>query len=130
MASQPRTGKSAGPREWLFWAAIALSVGEFIDALHPHNDLASGIIYAVLVAGCGWWLRMRNSRIPVVLLLVLSGLELAALIFLYPNSPTPPAPWRSAIFIVLTLAVLTLALLSLFRRASSSEGHEQSQFES
>src|SRR5918912_558561 len=85
--------KNTGQREWLFWAAIALAVGEFIDALFI-NVPAAGIIYAIVVAACAWWLRRRGGRAPIIILLVLAAFELAAVIFIYPNSPHPPALWR------------------------------------
>ncbi len=121
MTEQLSIAIPATPRAWLFGAAIALVIDEFIDAFHPHNDLISGIILALLVAACALWLRFRKSPIPAIILLVLTGLELAALVFLYPHSPNPPTPFRSAIFILLTLAVVILSPLTIFRRGSSNE---------
>ena len=108
------TEKHTGPREWLFWAAIALAVGEFIDAFFVDVP-ALGIIYAIVVAACAWWLRSRGGRAPIIILLVLAAFELAALIFIYPNSDNPPVLWRLAIFVLLTTAVVILAGLALIR---------------
>lgn len=102
-------------RGWLFWAAILFALGEFIDAFNT-SDVTTGIVFALLVAACAGWLRMRNSRIPVIILLILSALELAAVVFLYPHASPPPAWWRLAIFFVLSTVVLILAGMKLFRK--------------
>ncbi|NJC97399.1 MAG: hypothetical protein C3F07_10130 [Anaerolineales bacterium] len=103
---------------WLFWTAIAFALGEFIDAISL-GDPTTGIVFAVLIAACAGWFRLRGSRIPLVILLVLSAFEFIALIFIYPHGPTPPAPWRSAIFIVLSAAVAILSVLSFIRPRKS-----------
>jgi peptidoglycan/LPS O-acetylase OafA/YrhL len=100
--------------KWLFWSALAFALGEFIDAFSI-ADPTTGIVFALLVAACAWWFRVRASRVPSIILLILSGFELAAVIFIYPHAPTPPAPWRSAIFIILSALVLIFSVLSLIR---------------
>jgi peptidoglycan/LPS O-acetylase OafA/YrhL len=116
------TEKHTGPREWLFWAAIALAVGEFIDAFFVDVP-APGIIYAIVVAACAGWLRSRGGRAPIIILLVLAALELAAIIFIYPTSDAisddPSALWPLAIFVLLLAAVVILAGLAL-RRAQKA----------
>jgi hypothetical protein len=119
VAPKVTRGIQTSSLKWLFVAAIALAVGEFMDSFSI-ADPTTGIVYAVLVAGCAVWIRMRTSRIPVVILLLLGGLELAALLFVYPNGPTPPALWRSAIFILLSTVVILLSILSLFGFRSTS----------
>jgi peptidoglycan/LPS O-acetylase OafA/YrhL len=125
MSSDLSSKTHTGPREWLFWAAIALAVGEFIDAFSVDVP-AAGIVYAIVVAACAWWLRRRGSRAPAIILLVLAALELAAVIFVYPNGPNPPALWRLAIFGLLAATVVILAVLALLRapRAPARPDHE------
>jgi hypothetical protein len=114
MAADLPNKKTFDPRVWLFWAAMVFAVAELIDAFSTVSPV-TGIVYAVLVAACAWWLRMRPSRIPIILLLVLDALELAALIFIYPHATPPPGLWRSAFFVFLTTVVMILAILSLIR---------------
>ena len=113
MSSHP-SNNQFHPGRWLFWAAIAFAIGEILDSFSL-DDPATGLVFAVLVAACAFWFRMRSSRIPAIVLLILAGFELIALIFIYPHGPTPPAPWRSAVFIVLSAAVALLSILSLMR---------------
>jgi len=118
-------GTSADWVKWLFWAAIALAVGEFIDAFFFVEVPAPGIIYAIMVAACAWWLRSRGGRAPIIILLVLAAFELAAIIFIfYPNSDDPLALWRLAPYVLLTAAVVILAGLSL-RRAQKAPSHDR-----
>ena len=114
MAANLPNKKQIDPRGWLFWTAIVFAVAELIDAFSTVAPL-TGIVYAVLVAACAGWLRMRTSRIPIIILLVLAALELAALIFIYPHATPPPSFWRSAIFVFLTTVVMILTILSLIR---------------
>ena len=100
---------------WLFWAAMAFAIGEFIDAFNT-SDVITGIVLALIVAACALWLRMRKSRIPTIILLILSALELAALIFIYPHGNPPPAWWRLAIFTILSATVLFLSGATLFQK--------------
>ena len=125
MSSHLSSETHTGQREWLFWAAIALAVDEFIDAFFIDVP-AVGIIYAIIVAACGWWLRRRGGYAPIIILLGLAAFELAAVIFIYPNSPTPPAFWRLAIGALLTAAVVILAALALLgtQKAPSRAGPE------
>jgi len=105
--------KHTGPRRWLFWAAIAFAVGEFIDAFFVEVP-APGIIGAIVVAACAWWLRSRGGRAPNIILLVLAAFELAAIIFIfYPNSDDPLVLWRLAPHVLLTAAIVILAGLAL-----------------
>lgn len=112
MSTNLSAKKQINWNEWLFWAAIAFAIGEFMDAFSI-ADPTTGIVFAILVAAYATWFRMRASRFPVVILLILSVLELAALIFIYPHGSTPPAPWRSGLFIVLSATVAILSVRSL-----------------
>ena len=112
-------GTSANWVKWLVWAAIALAVSEFIDAFFREVP-APGIVYAIMVAACAWWLRSRGGRAPIIILLILAAFELAAIIFIYyPNSDDPLALWRLAPYVLLTAAVVILAGLAL-RRAQKA----------
>ena len=102
-------------REWLFWAAMAFAIGEFIDAFST-SDMLTGVVLALIVAACAWWSRMRKSRLPVIILLILSALELAAVVLLYPHGNPPPAWWRLAIFAILSAVVLFLSGAALFQK--------------
>ncbi len=117
MSSNLPAKKQTDPHEWLFWAALALAVGELIDAFNTTAP-ATGLVYALLVAACAVWLRLRATRIPIIILLVLAALELALLIFIYPHGTPPPSPLRLGIFILLTAAVVILSILSLVRRST------------
>ncbi len=107
--------KKIEARSWLFWTALLFALGEFIDAFNT-VDVITGIVFALIVAACAIWLRMRYSRIPVTILLALSTLELAAVIFLYPHASPPVAGWRLVLFFVLSAAVLICAVLTLLQK--------------
>jgi hypothetical membrane protein len=115
MLSDSSNVKSINLRVWLFWVAMAFAIGEFMDAFNT-SDVITGIVLALILAACAWWVRMRKSRIPIIILLILSALELAAVIFIYPHGNPPPAWWRLAIFIVLSAAVLVLSGVTLFQK--------------
>jgi peptidoglycan/LPS O-acetylase OafA/YrhL len=114
MSSDLLTSSRTDPRAWLFWAALALGVGEVIDAFNTPAP-ATGILFGLLVAAGAVWLRLRGTRIPVVLVLLLAALELALLIFIYPHGTPPPSTLRLGVFIVLAAAVVILSILSLVR---------------
>ena len=115
MLSDSSNVKRIDLRAWLFWAAMAFAMGEFIDAFNT-SDVMTGIVLALILAACAWWLRMRRSRLPIIILLLLSALELAAVVFIYPHGNPPPAWWRLAIFTILSAAVSILSGATLFQK--------------
>lgn len=108
------SGSLTGTRLWLFGAAIALAIAEFVDAFFVDVPVMA-IIFGLLVAASAFWLRARGTKPPVVILMVLGAMELISVLFVYPNSDDPPAMWDTALFAALTLAVVVFAAMTLLQ---------------
>jgi peptidoglycan/LPS O-acetylase OafA/YrhL len=98
-------------RGWLVATAAIFAVAELIDGIVYR--LPPGIVFAVIVGACAWWAGRSNGWAAPTALLVLAGVELLLVVFVYSRGEDPAAWWRIALYGVLSLAVVVVSAVNL-----------------
>lgn len=100
------------PRRALVGLALLLACMELVDAFFIEETVFA-IGFAVVLVLLSWWAAKSRAASPVVLIGLLSLMELASVLFIYPNSDAPPAAWNTALFALVTTTTAVAAFAAV-----------------